>query len=308
VDVVGLGQISLDCVAALPRWPRAGEKLALAAPAVVQPGGQIATAVLAAVRLGLSGRLLGAVGADAAAETALAPLCTAGVDVSRVERVADAATRSAVVLVDADGERTVFGYRDPRLALRTADLSREAIREARALLVDAEDPDAARWAIDAARAAGVASVLDVERADPDPLELAMSVDFPIVSESFCADSSDSHRVSDEAERAWLTRLAGGRARMAVVTRGARGALACCGGENLEQPAFAVDAIDTTGAGDVFRGAFVWALLRGASAQRALALAACAAALACRGHGAQGALPTAAEVEARTGRVGRSRAD
>jgi sugar/nucleoside kinase (ribokinase family) len=252
--------------------------------------------VLAAVRLGLSGRLLGAVGEDANAEIALAPLCAAGVDVSRVERVAGAATRSALVLVDADGERSVLGYRDPRLALRTADLSRDAIREARALLVDAEDPDAARWAIDAARAAGVATVLDVERPDPDPVELAMIVDFPIVSESFCSDSSESHRVSDAAERAWLTRLAGARARMAVVTRGARGALACCGGEILEQPAFAVDAVDTTGAGDVFRGAFVWALLRGASAPRALALAACAAALACRGEGAQSALPTAAEVE------------
>ena len=168
MDVVGLGQISLDRVAALPRWPRAGEKLALAAPAVARPGGQIATAVLAAVRLGLSGRLLGAVGADADAEIALAPLCAAGVDVSRVERVAGAATRSALVLVDGEGERSVLGYRDPRLALRTADLSRDAIREARALLVDAEDPDAARWAIDAARDAGVASVLDVERADPGP--------------------------------------------------------------------------------------------------------------------------------------------
>lgn len=298
MDVVGLGQISLDCVSALPRWPRAGEKLALSAPAVARPGGQIATAVLAAVRLGLSGRLLGAVGEDAEAEIALAPLAAAGVDVSRVERVAGAATRSALVLVDVDGERSVLGYRDPRLALRTADLSREAIREARALLVDAEDPDAARWAIDAARTAGVASVLDVERADPDPIELAMSVDFPIVSESFCSDPSEPHRISDGAERAWLTRLAGGRARMAVVTRGARGALACCGGKTWVQPAFRVDAVDTTGAGDVFRGAFVWALLGGASAPRALALAACAAALACRGHGAQSALPTAAEVEAR----------
>lgn len=292
--MVGLGQISLDCVAALPHWPRAGDKLELAAPAVARPGGQIATAVLAAVRLGLSGRLLGAVGEDANADIALAPLCAAGVDVSLVERVAGAATRSALVLVDADGERRVLGYRDPRLALRTADLSRDAIREARALLVDAEDPDAARWAIDAARTAGVATVLDVERPDPDPVELAMSVDFPIVSESFCSDSSESHRVSDAAERAWLTRLAGARARMAVVTRGARGALACCGGEILEQPAFAVDAVDTTGAGDSFDAGFLAAMLAGEPLERCLALANVCGALSTRAVGGVDAQPTLQE--------------
>jgi sugar/nucleoside kinase (ribokinase family) len=296
VDVVGLGQISLDRVVALPRWPRAGEKLALAAPAAPRAGGQIATAVLAAVRLGLSGRLLGAVGDDADAELALAPLCAAGVDVSCVQRITGTPTRSALVLVDGAGERTVLGHRDPRLAVRTADLSRAAIGEARALLVDGEDPDAARWAIDAARVAGVASVLDVDSADQDRSALAMSADFPIVSEAFCVGSSESDRVSDDANRAWLARLAGGRAKMAVVTRGARGAIARCGEEILEQRAFAVEPVDTTGAGDVFRAAFAWALLRGAAAPRALALAAGAAALACMGQGAQGSLPIAAEVE------------
>src|SRR5439155_14708626 len=82
VDVVGLGQISLDRVAALPRWPRAGEKLALATPAVVRPGGQIATAVLAAVRLGLSGRLIGAVGDDAESGPAPGPPRAARIDPS----------------------------------------------------------------------------------------------------------------------------------------------------------------------------------------------------------------------------------
>jgi sulfofructose kinase len=284
---VGLGQISLDRVASLPRWARAGEKLALAAPAVARPGGQIATAVLAAVRLGLTGRLLGAVGDDADGALALAPLCAAGVDVTRVRRTEGTATRSALVLVDADGERTVLGHRDPRLALSPAGLSRDAIRDARALLVDAEDPDAARWAIDVAREAGAASVLDVERADPDRIALARSADFPIVSDSFGASPEES-----------LELLAGGRARMAVATLGPRGARARWCGRTLEQPAIAVTAVDTTGAGDVFRGAFVWALLCGAPPARVLALAATAAALACTGQGAQGALPSAAEVEAR----------
>jgi sugar/nucleoside kinase (ribokinase family) len=294
--VVGLGQISLDRVAALPHWPRAGDKLALGSAPVARPGGQVATAVLAAVQLGLSGRLLGSVGDDADADLALASLRAAGVDLDGVRRVPGAATRTALVLVDEHGERTVLGYRDPRLAVMSGELSRDAIRDARALLVDAEDPDAASWAIAVAREAGVASVLDVERADRDRIRLAMGADFPIVSESFCADSSDPHSASEDASVAWLARLGAGRARMAVVTLGARGALGMCAGEILEQPAIDVTAVDTTGAGDVFRGAFAWALLRGADARRALALAAAAGALACRGQGAQGSLPTASELE------------
>jgi len=290
--VVGVGQISLDRIAALPRWPRAGEKLGLAEGLAVLPGGQIATAVLAAVRLGVSGRLIAAVGDDAL--PALAPLREAGVDLSGVRHVAGATTRSALVLVDDHGERTVLAYRDPRVALAPAHLVRSAIRDARVLLVDGEDPDAARFAIEIAREAGIASVLDVESADPDCVKLAMSVDFPIVSEMFCSDSSKP--ASDQEMREWLARLAGARARMAVVTRGERGAVAICDGVIFAQPAIAVSAVDTTGAGDVFRGAFAWALLRGASARRAVALAATAGALACRGAGAQVALPGADEVE------------
>jgi sulfofructose kinase len=292
--VVGVGQISLDRVAVLSRWPRSGEKLALAEAANARPGGQVATAVLAASRLGLSGRLVAAVGDDADAEPALAPLRAAGIDLACVRRVAGAATRSALVLVDPRGERTVLGHRDPRLALAPAHLSREAIADARVLLVDGEDPDAAKWAVAVAREAGVASVLDVERSDRAAVELATSTDFPIVSESFCADSENPP--SDRAVRTWLARLANAGARMAVVTRGERGALAICDGEIFEQSAIRVSAVDTTGAGDVFRGAFAWAVVRGASARRAIAWAATAGALACRGAGAQGALPSAAEVE------------
>jgi sugar/nucleoside kinase (ribokinase family) len=295
--VVGVGQISLDRVVTAPHWPRPGAKLALASAPALHPGGQVATALLAAVTLGCSGRLLGAVGGDPDADLALARLRAAGVDLAGVRRVAGAATRSALVLVDErDGERSVLGHRDARLALRSADLSREAIRTARVLLLDGEDPDAARWAVAVAREAGLACVLDLERADPDRLALARSVDFPIVSESFAAELSNSDAVEQGAARGLLEELVAAGARMAVITCGARGAFGFAHGQHLAQPAIGVDALDTTGAGDVFRGAFAWAVLGGASARRALALAAAAGGLACRGVGAQGSLPTPAELE------------
>jgi sugar/nucleoside kinase (ribokinase family) len=294
VDVVGLGQISLDRLVRLAAWPEPGGRLALSEPVQEAPGGQIATAVLTTTRFGLRARLLGSVGDDDAAERALAPLRAAGVDVTGVRRVAGVATRSALVLVDVrDGERSVIGHRDPRLALPPDTLSRASLRGAGALLVDADDPDAARWAVGVAREEGIPCVLDVDTPDPERIALAKSVDFPIVSGEFSAQLSGRGR-EDET----LARIAGPPVRMAVVTRGAAGAVARLGDERIVQPALRVAVHDSTGAGDVFRGAFVVGVLRGDDARRTLVRAATAAALACRGAGAQGDLPEAAEVEAR----------
>ena len=294
VDLVGLGQISLDRVALVGDGSEGAEAVPPRGAPVPLPGGQVATALLAAARLGLRGRLLGAVGDDADADDALAPLRASGIDLDGVCRIAGARTRRALVLVQAgDGERIVYATRDPGLALSPARLSRAALRNARAVLVDAEDPDAARWAVTVARERGIPTLLDVDAADPERLALACSVDFPIVSRMF------SDRLSGSTcEEETLRRLAVAPVRMAVVTCGADGAIARLGDARLVQPAFAVAARDTTGAGDVFRGAFAWGLLRGGSARQVLAWAAAAAALACRGLGAQGALPTAEEVLAR----------
>lgn len=289
--MLGIGQVSLDRVAVLPRWPARGGKLALAEAPAERAGGQVATAVLATARLGLRAALVGAVGDDAEADGALAPLRAAGVSLDGVRRVAGASTRCAWILVDAaDGERTVVAWRDPALALAPRHLSRAAVAGARALLLDAEDPDAAVWAAARAREAGVPSVLDADRADPARLALARQVDFPIVSRAF-ADQISETGSPVEALRA----LAAPGVRMPVVTLGEQGAVAWHEGRRLDRPAVPVAVRDSTGAGDVFRGAFVWGLLQGLGPADVLAAAATAAALGCRGAGAQGALPTAREL-------------
>ena len=292
MDVVGLGQISLDRVVRVQEWPEPGGRHALATAPMARPGGQIATALLAAQRLGLAARCIGAVGEDAEGEAALAPLRAAGVDLAGVQR-SDTPTRTAVVLVDdRDGERSVLGHRHPSLALDPARLSRDAVSGARVLLVDADDLDASRWAVAIARAEGIPSVLDVDRADAARVELARSVDFPIVSESFSVQLSGAGSGVET-----LAQLVSGSVRMAVVTRGRAGALARMGREVFSQPAFQTEVRDSTGAGDVFRGAFAWGLCLGGGAGQVLAGSAAAAALACTGDGAQGALPSAAEVKA-----------
>ena len=287
-DLLGLGQISLDRLGVVDRLPVAGAKTALREEHLL-PGGQVATAVLAATGLGARCAFAGAVGDDEAGRLALAPLERAGVDIGRVRRLAGVPTRQAWVLVEsAGGERTILERRDQALALPADALTLRDVSAAGVLLLDLEHPAAARRAAAHARAAGIPVVLDADRATPEAVRLASEVDFPIVSRAFAEEISSDASLEDG-----LRRLAGPHTRMAVVTCGERGSLALLGARILATPAPRVQARDTTGAGDVFRGVFAWALVRGLGAERALAEANAHAAASCRGLGAQGALPGAA---------------
>jgi len=249
--------------------------------------------MLACAQLGLRAAYVGSVGDDAAADTVLAPLIRAGVDVRGVKRVAKAPTRSATVLVDArTGERTILGYRDPRLALTPADLEREPIERAGCLHLDAVDLEASSFAAELARRAGVPVLLDADSAAPGLEKLLAQVDFPIVSRGLAEAMGGRGGL-----RAALGELCALGARLAVVTLGEYGALARLGDRVIESPAFRVDVRDTTGAGDVFHAAFAWGLLEGLGPEPILRTANAAAAMSCRSLGAQGGLPSRDELAA-----------
>jgi sugar/nucleoside kinase (ribokinase family) len=290
LDVLGVGECSLDTWLEVEALPPPGGK-ALVTDWRELPGGQVATATLAAARLGLRAAYAGVVGGDSAAEHALAGLRSGGVDCSRVRTVREARTRSAVIVVErASGERAVLGHRDTKLGAESAALAKLAPGEAGLLLLDATDPAAALALAREARAQGVPVVLDLDASAPEAEALLASADFPVVSEAF------ARRAYGSPEAA-LARLAALGATLPVVTCGARGALAWWREQPLASPAFAVDVVDTTGAGDVFHGAFAWGLLAGLDATALLRAANAAAALACTGRGAQGALPDRARLEA-----------
>jgi sugar/nucleoside kinase (ribokinase family) len=246
----------------------------------------VATAVLALAHLGLRVAYAGAVGDDAPAEAALAPLRRAGVDCTAVRRVAGGRTRSALIQVArSSGERAVFPERDPRVALSPGQPDRSRIASARVLHLDAEDLDAALWAVRVANEAGVAVVLDADRPQPGLEALFERVDFPIVSRAL------AESLSEGSAREGLRVLAARARRLAVVTLGPDGALAQArdGAGVLESPGFRVEARDTTGAGDAFHAGFIWALLEGRGVETVLRTANAAGAMNCRALGAQGGL-------------------
>jgi sugar/nucleoside kinase (ribokinase family) len=288
--VVGIGQCSIDHVAVVDGFPPYAGKVAMQSYRRL-PGGQIATALLACARLGLRTAFVSSVGDDGVAEAVLAPLRAAGVDVSRVLEIAGATSQLALIIVDQrKGERTVIWHRDPRLALPRARLARADVERGRALHLDAGDPDVASWAARTARAAGIPVFADVDTLAPGVDEVLRAVDFPIVSTQFAEQRFGGAREA-------LRGLAALGARFPVVTLGERGALGGAGERPVASPAFEVEVRDTTGAGDVFHGAFIVGVLEGCGGEQALRLANAAAGMNCRALGAQGGLPTRAELDA-----------
>lgn len=302
VDVVGLGENSVDLLAVLSEFPRPDTKVVLSrlAPMV---GGQALTATVACARLGGRARYVGGVGDDAEGRTVLQALSREGVE-AQVRMQSTARTRRAVILVDAKtGSRTVLEDRDPHVALKPEELVPEVVAGGRVLLIDARDPALSAAAAQMARAAGVPVVLDVEQAAAGIEALLRVVDIIVASAPFPSALTGARDLGRALRR--LAKLSG--AAMVVVTLGRDGSLALVRGREVRTRAFRVPAVDTTGAGDAFRGGLISAwLASGALAKPAdvLRYANAVAALNCTGYGALAALPTRPEVEAFVTRVRR----
>ena len=284
-DVVGYGENSIDFLALTGAFPAPDTKAELQA-LEVQPGGQMATAVLAAARLGCRARYVGAFGDDAGAAKIRAALSAGAVDVVAIER-AGVSTRTAVVIVDGTGRRTVLERRDPRLALGEGDIDAVVFQSARILMLDATDVTGSIRAAGAARSVGTRVMVDVEKPVDGLDQLLRLADVVIASVAFGgAAYVPTAAYVPASGQVWITTL------------GAEGSVARDGGREIRTAARAVSVRDTTGAGDVFRGAFAarWAAGGALDLRDVLDYAGAAAALACRALGAQGSLPTHAEVE------------
>ncbi|MGE5358304.1 MAG: PfkB family carbohydrate kinase [Bacteroidales bacterium] len=324
-DVVGVGINSVDRIAVVPHFPQPSgprSKLRLSRYRAMC-GGQTATALAACARLGLRAKYVGAVGRDADGAMVSKELAVAGVDVSSVVS-RDAVNRFALVLVDeGTGGRAVLWDFDERLALSDDDLPTDALQAARLIHVDDVDVRAAIRAARIGRARGVPVTSDIDQVTGDTRELLDAVTVAIfaehVPEQLAADvrrwSGDSANVggpmtgrgpaasTSDAIRAALLTLPRREDQAFVVTLGERGALALDSDGFHHHPAFPVRAADTTGAGDVFRAGFIYALLRGWPRDEQLRFGNAAAAVSCTRIGAMASVPTLAEVEAILARGG-----
>ena len=293
-DVVGLGLNSIDLYAVFPGPLKINGKQQ-AKTLVKHPGGQTATALVTCANLGWRGSYIGHFGEDEHGELSRNSLIRAGVDVSHSKIVPGTTNQFACILVDQrTGDRTIIWDRHQGLSMTDADVPLAAVASGR-VLVDCGETKAASKAAQHAKQAGIPSVIDVERVKPGIEGLLNSVDIIIAAEEF-PSSLTGEPVLGKAIRQLSAQF---NPTLTVVTLGAEGSLALMGGKEIRVPAIRVDAIDTTGAGDAFRGGFVssW-LATGADAEVSdlLKYANVVAGLNCCALGARGGLPTKIEVD------------
>jgi sugar/nucleoside kinase (ribokinase family) len=291
VDVAGVGINATDTVIRLPRFPEFDSKVEILS-VEVRPGGQVATAMVACQRWGLKTRYVGKVGGDEAGRLQASLFEREGVE-AHVIVVPDAASQQAFILVDeTTGERTILWKRDAAIALTPDDLRPEWVTQSRALHVDGHDTAAAATAARWARLAGIPVTADLDNLYPGVEKLLPNVDYPLCSREF------PQRLTGESDlRNSLPRMVEQfGARLAGATLGADGALVWDGNTFHYCPGYEVSAVDTTGAGDVFHGAFLYALLQGWPLERQLEFSCAAAALNCTATGARGRIASLEEIE------------
>ena len=295
-DAVGLGLNTTDILAVVDGHPAPGTKGAIRQLST-RPGGQAATAMTACSRLGWTTRYVGRFGDDANGHAGRESLAAAGVDVSACETVVGATNALSLILVDqGTGQRTVLWSRHPALTLRPDDVSEAAVCSGRVLLVDCHETAAATVAASHARKAGIPTLVDVEKVRPGIDQLLSHIDIIITAQDFPPALTGVGDLGTALQTVFETY----RPAMVCATLGEGGSLAVTNGGEIRTPGFSVEAVDTTGAGDVFRGGFIAGWLRGGDAaqfEEVLRYANAVAALKCRALGARDGIPTPGEVNA-----------
>jgi len=289
-DLVGVGLNATDTLIRLPHHPALGSKVEIRS-ADILPGGQVATAVAACQQWGLRTRYVGKVGDDAAAGIHRAEFARLGVE-THLLTAEGCESQQAIILVDDAGERTVLWKRDHGLTLRPDELRREWITDARALHVDGHDTAAAVAAAGWARAAGVPVIADLDDLYPGVGELIGKVDYLITSRDIPGRLVGEEDLSKSLP---AVRSQYG-CRLTAATLGQDGVLAWDGLQFHYAAAFRIEALDTTGAGDIFHAGFIYGLLQGWPVARQLDFACAAAALNCTAAGARGGIQSVENIE------------
>jgi len=290
VDVVGVGINATDTLIRLPRFPTLDSKVEFIS-STVMPGGQVASAMVACQKWGLQTRYVGRVGDDFAGELQRKEFEKAGIE-THLKVIQGAASQTSFILVDEpSGERTVLWNRSAEMTIRPEDIRREWVVSARALLVDGHDTAAAATAARWAREAKIPVTADLDNLYSGIEVLLEHVNFLVCSKEFPARLTGEKDLL-KALPAMQKRF---RNRIAAATLGKDGVLAWDGERFHYCAAFLVETMDTTGAGDIFHGAFVYAQLARWNLKEQLAFSCAAAALNCKALGARGGIAPLADV-------------
>ena len=299
--VAVVGSLNIDLVCHATRRPDTGETL-IGDAFDIFTGGKGFNQATAAARLGAEVTLVGSVGTDPFGEMLLTATENEGIDNRFVKKRTDTGTGVATIVVEPDGDNSIIVVPQANMILTTAEIGTAAdvIADADVLLLQLETPiDASEHAAAIAKAHGTTVILNPAPAQPLPDSLLRYVDILTPNESETELLSEMRISNDEeagnAAAVLRARMRDTETSTVVLTLGERGALMLTATTSERVPAYAVEAVDTTGAGDAFCGALATALASGETLHTAIAFANAAGAAAVTVVGATPSMPTRAKV-------------
>jgi len=293
-SIVGIGMAIVDILTQVPHLPRPDEVIEVSS-VVVDGGGPVASALATASRLGTPCAFVGCVGDDHWGSLIVAGLEAFGVDATHVYRRQASDSPRAVILADGrSGRRSIMYCRGSARPLAAEEVPMDLVARARVLHLDGLHGEAELAAAQEARSRGVAVSMD---GGAGPLWPGMEKLIPLVDLLIVAREFATERTGHDDPREAGAALVAAGSRHVVVTDGPGGAWSWVGETELHQPAYRVEVVDSTGAGDAFHGAYLHAWVGGEDPRACLRFACAVGALACTRLGGRAGLPQAKEVEA-----------
>ncbi len=290
--VVGVGQCAWDTLAVVDRFPQIDTKKEVLSWEE-QGGGTLGNEMSALSRLGVPCQFYSVVGVDREGAPIRQSLIGEGVDVSGVVARSGSLSQKAFSVIDqSGGTRTIFWKRPSGDPLQKEELPPDFLRGASFLLLDGVMRDISLFSAQEARKAGVPVLLDAGKTREWMPELARLCDYVVASEEFSRDmlgwKDDPGSFRQEVGKQGF--------RTITITLGSRGSVTFERDRVIPCPAFPVDVVDTTGAGDAFHAGYLYGLLQKWPLEEAVRFASAAAALTCRKVGARAGLPTLSDVQ------------
>ena len=290
-DVVGLGQCCVDYLGVVGQYPNINEKEEVK-DLTIQGGGPVATAMVTLSRLGARTAFIGKISDDYFGDLIKESLSSEFVNIDNIVVEKGKISQFAFIAIEKEtAKRTIFWSKATVTPLRPDEVNRNLISTTRVLHLDGLMKESSLEAAKYARNAGVTVVVDAGNMREGSFELMKMSDYFIASEDFARQYYNGN--NPKAAALELLELG---AKSVIITLGEKGSISVSKKSYFYQPAFKVKAVDTTGCGDVFHGAFIFGVLQRWDLNNTMRFASATAALKCRNVGGRTAIPDLREVE------------
>jgi sulfofructose kinase len=290
-QVVGLGQCAIDYLGIVDKYPAVDTKKRLM-QFVIQGGGPVATALVALSRWGVSTSFIGKISDDYFGKFITQSLLSEGVDISGLVVEPGKFSQFAFIAVEeGTGHRNIFWTRGDTTPLQEKEINWCLIQQAHILHLDGLLIEASLAAAYYARKKGIPIVLDAGSLNDGMLELAGLTDYLITSEKFAQQYLGEDNPYEAVQKMYDEL----RPRVACTTMGKKGSVSLTAEGLFCQPAYDIAVKDTTGAGDVFHGGFIYGVLQDWDIRQIIKFATAAAGLKCRVIGGRAGIPGLGEI-------------